>query len=137
MREMDKRWGLRQMEKGARNSRVHAMQATRAEKEMAKRGVKADKEYIRERVSQRIHEISLEAPAGNRMRELSKRLEADGIRMARSASGKQLQFSRKGSSFKVNGNRLGRGFSPSGIARGLGIRSTMVLAHEAEQEMGR
>lgn len=137
IREMDARWGLRQMERGVRNSRVHAMQPSRTEKEMARRGAKADKTYIRERVGQRVREIEAEAPKGNRMRELSKRLEADGVRMTRSASGKQLQFRREGSAFKVNGNRLGRGFSPGGIAKGLGIRSAMALVHEIEQEMGR
>lgn len=137
MREMDARWGLRQMERGTRNSQVHAMQPSRAEKEIARRGEKSDKAYIRERVSERVREIAAENPTGNRMRELSKRLEADGIEMTRSRSGKQLQFRRPGSGFKVNGNRLGRGFSPAGIAKGLGSAYVRTMAREAEQEMER
>lgn len=137
MREMDRRWGLRQMVKGERNSLVHSIQPTRAEREMAKRGVKSEKDFIREHVREHVREIRAEAPMGNRMRELSNRLSSDGITMTQSKSGKQLQFHRQGSSFTVNGNRLGRGFSLDGIAKGLGMRSAMVIAREAGQEMER
>lgn len=137
MREMDRRWGLKQLVKGERNSRSHAMQPTRAEKEMFKRGLRTDKAYIRERVKRHVREIRSERSGGNPMRELSNRLEKDGIKMTFSKSGKQLQFQGRGGGYKVNGNRLGRGFSVSGIAKGLGIRSAIALAREAEQEMGR
>lgn len=73
MREMDARWGLRQLEKGQRNSRVHAMQPTKAEKEMRARGAAPDKGIMRECVTRRVREIAQEAPEGNRMRELRSR----------------------------------------------------------------
>lgn len=137
MRALDAKWGLRQMARGERNSRVHAMQPTRAEKEMHARGVQSDKAYIRQHVRQRVTEISREAPAGNRMRELASRLKADGIGMSVSRGGKQVRFQREGSGFKVGGSRLGRGFSMQGIAMGLGMKAGMQLAREASQEMDR
>ena len=137
MRALDAKWGLRQMVRGERNSRVHAMQPTRAEKEMHARGVQPDKAYIRQHVRQRVAEISREAPAGNRMRELASRLKADGIEMSVSKGGKQVMFQREGSGFKVGGNRLGRGFSMQGIAKGLGMETGMQLVRAASQEMDR
>lgn len=137
MRAMDERWGLRQLEKGSRNSRVHAIQPTRAEREMRARGVQPDKAYIRQHVRQRVSEISREAPAGNRMRELASRLDVDGIKVSMSKGGKQVQFQREGSGFKVGGSRLGRGFSVGGLAAGLGIGAAKHLANEVSQEMER
>lgn len=136
MRELDAKWGLRQMMAGERNSKVHAMQPTRAEREMARRGVESDKRYIRRCVKRRIAEISREQPGGNRMRELAHRLEADGVKMTLSKSGRQLQFQR-GDGFKVNGNRLGRGYSVGGIAKGLGVKLGLELVREIGNEMGR
>ena len=137
MRAHDSKWGLRQMVKGERNSRVHAMQPTRAEKEMHARGVQPDKAYIRQHVRQHVAEISREAPAGNRMRELACRLKADGIEMSVSKGGKQVSFQREGSGFKVGGSRLGRGFSVQGIVKGLGMEAGMQLTRAASQEMDR
>lgn len=137
MRELDAKWGLRQMAKGERNSRVHAMQPTRAEKEMHARGVQPDKAYIRQHVRQRVAEISRDEPPGNRIRELAGRLEADGIKMSVGKGGRQVQFQRDGSGFKVGGSRLGRGFSMEGIARGLGMEAGRQLANEASREMER
>ena len=129
--------GRGQKAKGERNSRVHAMQPTRAEKEMHARGVQPDKACIRQHVRQRVAEISREAPAGNRMRELASRLKADGIEMSVSKGGKQVMFQREGSGFKVGGSRLGRGFSMRGIAKGLGMETGMQLGRAASQEMDR
>lgn len=137
MRALDAKWGLRQMVRGERNSRVHAVQPTRAEKEMHARGVHPDKAYIRQHVRQCVAEISREAPTGNRMRELASRLKADGIEMSVSKDGKQVRFQREGSGFKVGGSRLGRGFSMQGIAKGLGMEAGMQLAKAASQEMDR
>ena len=131
MRQQDGRWGLRQMVKGERNSRVHAMQPTRSEREMHARGVQPDKAYIR----QHVREINREDVPGNRMRELSRRLEADGIKMSVTKSGKQVKFQREGSSFEVGGSRLGRGFSMLGIAKGLSIEAGMQVAREVSQDM--
>lgn len=137
MREMDARWGLRQLEKGQRNSRVHAMQPTKAEKEMRARGAAPDKDIMRECVTRRVREIAQEAPEGNRMRELALRLKADGVEMVASKNAKQVQFRRAGSDRKVGGWRLGRGFSASGLAVGLGIGAAKQLGSEISEEMER
>ena len=137
MRRQDGRWGLRQMAKGERNSRVHAMQPTRAEKAMRARGVQPDKAYIRQHVRQHVREISRGDAPGNRMRELSRRLEADGIKMSMSKGGKQVKFQREGSGFEVGGSRLGRGFSMSGIAKGLGMEAGLQVARGVSQDMDR
>lgn len=57
MRDMDRKWQLRQVKANERNSRVHARQPTRAEKEMAKRGMRSDKQYIREAVKASVREV--------------------------------------------------------------------------------
>lgn len=137
MREMDARWGLHQLEKGQRNSRVHAMQPTRTEKEMRARGAVPDKDMMRQCVRARVREIAQEAPRGNRMRELAVRLKADGIEMTVSKNAKQVQFRREGSDRKIGGWRLGRGFSASGLAAGLGIGAVKQLGNEISQEMER
>lgn len=134
MRELDVKWQLRQMEKGVRNSRVHAMQPTRAEKEMQARGVQPDKAYIREHVKDRVLEISQTNLRGNRMRELAQRLEIDGIKMSVSKNAKQVKFQREGSAYNVCGSRLGRGYSMAGLAAGLGMQVTRQLKHTMEQE---
>ncbi len=137
MRELDAKWHLRQMVKGERNSRIHAMQPTRAEKEMTKRGIKPDKAYIRQHVRKHVLEISRTAPSNNRMRELAGRLKEDGIKMSVSTSGKQIHFQREGSNFKVSGSRLGRGFSMTGLTKGLGIEQGKQLSREAFRDMDR
>lgn len=132
MRDMDRKWGLSQLEAGVRNSRAHAMQPTRAEREMAERGALSKKEALRQRVSFHIRSVSMEAPGGNLLRELSKRLESDGIRMTVSKSEKQLQFETE-DGFKVNGNRLGRGYSISGVTHGLGMEGARGLGLDEDQ----
>lgn len=137
MRRQDERWGLRQMVRGERNSRIHAMQPTRAEREMHARGAQPDKAYIRQCVRRRVREISREDAPGNRMRELSRRLEDDGIKMSVSKGGGQVKFRREGSGFEVGGSRLGRGFSMSGIAKGLGMEAGRQVARGILQDMDR
>lgn len=136
MRDMDRKWGLSQLEPGARNSKVHAMQPTKAEREMAKRGIVSKKEMLRQRIALHVRSVSSEAPGGNLLRELSKRLKDDGIRMTVSKSEKQLQFETE-DGLKVNGNRLGRGYSMEGISRGLGMdRGTRIeMNNDRSMEM--
>lgn len=124
MRDMDRKWGLSQLEPGIRNSKTHAMQPTKAEQEMKARGVTSKKEALRQRVAFHVRSVSQDAPGGNLLRELSKRLKEDGIRMSVSKSEKQLQFETE-DGLKVNGNRLGRGYSMEGIAHGLGMSRGM------------
>ncbi len=133
MREADSRWGLRQVRANERNSAIHARQPTKAERKMEERGIESEKAFIRERVKARASEIRVEGPEGNRMRELSRRLSADGVEMTMSKSGKQAQF--RTSRITVNGNRLGRGFSVAGLAHGLGIKAGMAIVRGIEQDM--
>lgn len=130
MRELDERWGLRQLERGNRNSMTHAMQPSKAERALGARGVKPEKQIVRERAS----EIARDAPPGNRMRELARRLESDGIRMSVSANGRQPVF-RAPSGRKYRGYKLGRGFSLAGIARGLGMESARQMGRAMDDGM--
>lgn len=131
MRELDERWGLRQLERGNRNSMTHAMQPSKAERAMGARGAKPEKQIVRERVRERVREVARDAPSGNRMRELARRLESDGIRMSVSANGRQPVL-RAPSGRKYRGYKLGKGFSLAGIARGLGMES----ARQMKRAMG-
>lgn len=133
MREMDARWGLQQVRANERNSAIHARQPTKAERKMAERGIESEKAFIRERVKTRVTEIKMDGFEGNRMRELSRRLAPDGVKMTVSKSGKQVQF--KTGRLTVNGNKLGRGFSMGGLAHGLGVRAGMAIAKGVERDM--
>lgn len=48
VRTMDKEWGLQQVEEGVQNSKVHAKQASKIEKEIESRGVRSYKTNLRE-----------------------------------------------------------------------------------------
>lgn len=48
VRTMDKEWGLQQVEEGVRNSKVHAKQPSKIEKEIESRGVRSYKTNLRE-----------------------------------------------------------------------------------------
>lgn len=48
VRTMDKEWGLKQVEEGVQNSKVHAKQPSKIEKEIASRGVRSYKTNLRE-----------------------------------------------------------------------------------------
>lgn len=133
MREMDARWGLQQVRANERNSAIHARQPTKAERKMAERGIESEKAFIRERVKTRVTEIKMDGFEGNRMRELSRRLAPDGVKMTVNKSGKQVQF--KTGRLTVNGNKLGRGFSMGGLAHGLGVRAGMAIAKGVERDM--
>lgn len=135
MRDMDKKYGLSQVRANERNSRIHARQLTRAEKEMYERGVTSDKERIRERVRHHVRDISQEAPRGNRMRKLARRLESDGIHMTMNKAGNQVQFQTE--RYSVNGNTLGRGFSAAGITKGLGMSVAREMEKAIEQDIDR
>lgn len=135
MREMDKRWGLKQLRANERNSALHARSPTRAEREMRSRDEQPIKDEIRKCVKARVDEIRNASPTGNRMRELARRLSRDKVSMTLSKDGKQLQFRRGG--LTVNGDALGRGFSPAGIAKGLGMEEGRRNERDREQEMDR
>ena len=130
IKDMDRKWGLAQLKANERNSRVHARQPTRAEKEMARRGAKSEKEFVRAKVREAVKDIQ-QYPQTNPAKALSGRLEADGIKMRFSKNGNDLQFQH--GTFKVNGAKLGRGFSRRGIGTAIGIGR--VAVHMIEREM--
>ena len=135
IREMDEKHGLRQLVAGERNSRVHAMQPTRAEVEMRARGVVPHKDYIRSSVRKHMHDLRNERFRGNGMRELASRLGNDGIKMSVSSGGKRLTFEHDG--FKVGGSKLGRGFSVQGIEKGLQMEAQREIAQGRDFELER
>lgn len=73
MREMDGRWGLVQLERGTRNSRVHARQESRGEQRAREIGSKADpgfetdQDHVRRVVRESVREVAA-SDAPNRMR---------------------------------------------------------------------
>ena len=134
MRDMDRKWGLRQMEAGVRNSRVHARQPTRQEREMAARGARSDKQYVREAVRASVAEAR-RAPETERKRAFAASLDAKGVSVKVAKSGKDLTFERRKTGRKVNGVKLGRGYSMAGIAGALGLRAALELENGVEESM--
>lgn len=135
VRALDEKYGLRQLEKGKRNSRTHARQPTRKERAMEERGVRTDKRYLRQAIRASVREVR-ETGGDHRIRDLARSLEGRGVKMTRSPSGRGLVFEREKTGLRVSGWKLGRGFSAAGIAAGLGLRAEREMAQEAEQEMG-
>ena len=154
MRDMDGRWGLAQMEKGARNSPHHARQRSRGEQRAREAGLarspsfETDLDHVRRVVRESVEKVARGSDA-NKMRSLSTELECRGIRMSvsrdRSLKKADLVFEykptydRKGPKrekvaiAKISGRKLGRGFSMSGISRCLGG----IVAREARRAVAR
>lgn len=141
MRGMDERWGLAQMEKGARNSAHHARQQSRGERRAREAGLarsprfETDLDHVRRVVRESVEKVS-KGNEPNKMRALGSELERRGVhmRMSRDRSLKKADVvfeyrptydrrDSRGSSVrvaKISGHKLGRGFSMSGLSRGLG-----------------
>jgi hypothetical protein len=134
MRDMDRKWGLRQMEAGVRNSRVHARQPTRQEREMAARGARSDKQYVREAVRASVTEAR-RAPEAERKRAFAAALDAKGVSVRAAKGGRDLTFERRKTGRKVNGVKLGRGYSMADIAGALGLRAGLELENVVEESM--
>ena len=124
------------MREGERNCRVHAQQPTKRELAIAERGVRSDKQYIREAIAASVPEVRTCGEA-NKVRALAKSLDAKGIDMHMSRNGKGLVFERRSTHRKVRGYKLGRGYSMAGIAKGLGIQAAMLTVHSMEEGMER
>lgn len=112
VRTLDARYGLRQLERGKANSRVHGRQPGAAERDMARKGQaeRSENERVRRTVAKRIEEVGRMPDCPDRMAELSRRLARDGISLKRSKDGDlQYRFHSKslGGERKVNGARLG------------------------------
>lgn len=112
IRALDEKYGLKQLERGKANSRVHGRQPGSAERDMARKGQaeRSENERVRRTVAKRIEEVGRIPDCPDRMAELSRRLARDGIRLKRSKGGDlQYRFHSKslGGERKVNGARLG------------------------------
>ena len=136
VRDMDREFGLKQLEAGRRNSRVHARQPSREERELEARGVRTDKRYIREAIKASAAEVRAAGGDGNRMRELSKSLERKGVSMSVSKGGADLKFTRESTGRSVNGTKLGRGFSMGGITAAIGMSAAREIARDADRAAG-
>lgn len=146
IRELDGRYGLRQLERGRANSRVHARQAGPAERDMARRGEagRSENARVRAAVARRVEEVGRLPDCPDRLGELSRRLAGDGITLARSSSGGlQYRFHSPslGRERKVSGGRLGfaRSRSTGRVVRFTlrGVMEAMRLAREIEREQER
>ena len=89
VRELDERYGLRQLERGEANSRSHARQPSRTEKQVALRGRVSgtENQRIREAVARRVEEVGHMPRCDDRLAELRRWLKADGIKLERGARG--------------------------------------------------
>lgn len=146
VRELDTRYGLRQMERGRENSRAHARQPGRAERDMARKGqaARSENERVRRAVARRIEEVGRMPDCPDRMAELARLLKRDGITLKRSKNG-DLQYRFRSPSLggerRINGARLGyvvhrrTGRTIRFTARGIGsaIRLTMQLYRVIER----
>ncbi|WP_308623431.1 relaxase/mobilization nuclease domain-containing protein [uncultured Enorma sp.] len=114
IRELDRRYGLRQLERGKSNSRMHGRQPGAAERDMARKGQggRSENARIRALAARRIDEVG-KLPLRNdreRLAELSRLLSKDGITLARAKNGSlQYRYHSKslGQERKINGSRLG------------------------------
>lgn len=127
VRALDEKYGLRQLERGKANSRVHARQPGREERDMARKGQaeRSENARVRVAVARRVEEVGRMRDCPDRMAELDRRLRRDGIELARSKSGSlQYRFFSKtlGAVRKVNGGRLGFAVDRS---TGLVVRFTL------------
>lgn len=154
VRALDERYGLRQLERGRANSRAHARQPSRVEREMARRGRAGGSENARARaaVARRVEAVGRMRSCPDRMAELERRLARDGVRMRRGArGGLQYEFRSRslGGTHRVPGARLGFArdrrtgvvvrFTARGIREGLEAFRALERAAERqyEQEDGR
>lgn len=127
VRTLDERYGLKQLERGKANSRVHARQPGREERDMARKGQaeRSENARVRVAVARRVEEVGRMRDCPDRMAELDRRLRRDGIELARSKGGSlQCRFFSKalGAVRKVNGGRLGFAVDRS---TGLVVRFTL------------
>lgn len=127
VRALDERYGLRQLERGKANSRVHVRQPGKEERDMARKGQaeRSENARVRVAVARRVEEVGRMRECPDRMAELDRRLRRDGIELARSKGGSlQYRFFSKalGAVRKVNGGRLGFAVDRS---TGLVVRFTL------------
>lgn len=137
IRDMDRKYGLSQLREGERNSRIHARQPSRAEREMTARGIRTDKSYMRDAIRASVREAKTAPSETNRVRALADSLEAKGVKMSVTNNKKDFMFERKSAGTKSRGYKLGRGYSMPGIIKGLGITVGRFMARAIEEDMER
>lgn len=125
VRDMDRLFGLHQMKAGVRNSKVHARQPSRVEREMVHRGLKSKVRYIRNCIKHEMQAL-MRDPHQASLSELKRRLANRGVSMRASISRRDFTFEHDG--VKINGVSLGRGYS--------GQTLTQVLEHGMEKDKG-
>lgn len=159
VRAMDEERGLRQMERGVRNSRTHARQQSRGEQRAREAGraedaaFRTDLDRVRDAVRSSVAEVRA-GDSENRMRDLARSLEAKGVGMHMSSDKKhprrEVVFDYVPSNAKtapgrtegrperrkISGPRLGRGYSLSGLEAALGVGRVAVRAMERAAEAG-
>lgn len=147
IRELDRRYGLRQLERAKSNSRVHGRQPSPAERDMARKGQEGRSENARIRalVARCIDEVG-GLPLRNdreRLAELSRLLSKDEITLARAKNGSlQYRFFSQSLSKerKINSSRLGfaRNRTTGRVTRFTlrGINVAMQLVREAYRDQG-
>ena len=146
VRELDERYGLKQLERGKANSKTHARQPGASERDMARKGQveRSENARVRATVARRIDEVGRLTECADRMGELARRLQKDGITLARSRGGHlQYRFHSKalGGERKVNGARLGfaRNKVTGRVTRFTlrGVKLAMQLTWQLVNEQGR
>lgn len=157
MREMDAKHGLAQLERGQRNSRVHARQESRSERLAREAGCARDPRFetdldrVRRLIRESVREVA-SSDAPNKMRALSNTLSSRGVhmRMSRDRSSKKTDvvfeykptYERRGARgdrvrvAAISGHKLGRGFSLVGIQRGLDAARDVARATERAMDNG-
>lgn len=134
IRDLDREWGLRQLKANQRNSKVHARQPTIAEKAIAARGHRSDKQYIRDAIKVSIKQVNSHSYS-NRMQALSDELKKKGVRMTKAKNGTDITFERVKTGRKANGTKLGRGYSKTGILKALGIQMGRSMSQESSRDI--
>lgn len=150
VRELDERYGLRQLERSRANSKAHARQPGPEERDMARKGQaeRSENARVRATVARRVEEVGRIPECPNRMGELSRRLAKDGITLARASNGGlQYRFHSAvlGRERKVNGARLGyaRNRATGAVTRftlrgvGLAMRLAWEIARAEERQYER
>lgn len=135
MRDMDKRWELKQTRANERNSLLHARCSSREERRLSARGIVTDKEYIRRAIRDSARQVT-EVPNEKKAIAFSKELEKRGVCVERSKNGKDFTFTRAKTGRRVNGVKLGRGFTPAGLRAALRISVSLVQSVERSMETG-
>ena len=159
VRELDGRWGLRQLERGKKNTRDHERQPSQAEKraqeglirEAKEKGLDrpqpTQNERVRRIVAREIDEVSRLNDCKEPMRELESRLRDKGITLATSARG-DLQYRWRDGNLtrRINGATLGEirtkagrtiRFSYGAVRQAIGITRTITRSIERVMDSGR